>query len=113
MELSAYLLIAINLYLVPFIFAIGLIYFIYGCIEYFIIVGAKQHGRELFLKSLLWFASALIIFAIISLFSWFANIVRSPDTYFDGGSDNGNSGGNIERQQRTLGVPNAPRTNTE
>lgn len=97
-------------YLVPFFFAIGLFYFVYGVIEYFIIGAGgdeerAEHGRELFLKSIAWFALALLIFVFVSVLGWLSTLSFSP-----GGVDGprGGVGADVDREQEVLEVPNVP-----
>ena len=96
-------------YAVPAFFAIGLIYFLYGCIEYFIIGQAgdeerSQHGRELFLKSIAWFVLSMILYGIMAFIGWLSQVSftapTSPVTP-TGGAD-------MDQEERILPVPNVP-----
>lgn len=96
-------------YLVPFLFVIGIIYFIQGIIYYFILDGEQQHGRVNFLKSISWFVVALLVYSVVALFGWLgsrASSLSAPTT-----SGDADSGVEINRTQGILGVPNAPREN--
>ena len=96
-------------YLVPFLFAIGLFYFIYGAIEYFIIgkggdEGRAEHGREQFLKSIAWLVLAILVYTITALFGWIStfsfNSLEGP------GVPRG--GVEVDREDAVLTVPNVP-----
>lgn len=89
-------------YLVPLLFAIGLMYLLYGLIKYFIINEA-DHGRELFLKSIAWFVLALIIFALVTFFGWLSTIEFNP-----GNVTTPSGGVNLDERESILEVPNAP-----
>ena len=96
-------------YVIPFVFAVGLLYFLYGCIEYFIIGKGgdeerSQHGRELFLKSIAWFAMALLLFAMVAFIGWLGTLsftAPSGPTPPQGGVD-------VNQEDRLLEVPNVP-----
>jgi len=95
-------------YLVTFIYAIGLIYFIYGFIEYFLIgkhgdEERMQNGREILLKACAWFFLGLIIYGVIAAAQWLsAGFAAKVD-----------SGGDIQIEHQKndsyLPVPNVPR----
>lgn len=101
-------------YLAPFLFVIGLLFFIYGCIEYFIIgLGGDeeraQHGRELLLRSISWFVVAIIVYIIIASLGWLGSFAKDS-----GGSlQTPRAGVNVEQNERTLTVPNVPRENVD
>lgn len=95
-------------YAVPFLFSIGLFYFLYGFIEYFIIGKGgdeerSQHGRELFLKSIAWFTLSLLVYVLFILVTWIGtfslNDLSGPDA--GGGAD-------VRQDERVLPVPNVP-----
>jgi len=98
-------------YIIPLTFVIGLLYFIYGVIEYFIIgkngdEGRSQHGRELFLKSISWFVISLFLFALVSFIGWMGTVSFTPPS---GTVAPGAGGGvNVESNQGVLQVPNVP-----
>lgn len=97
-------------YLIPLLFVIGLLYFLYGFIEYFIVgkggdEGRSQHGRELFLKSIAWFTISLIAFSIVALIGWISTFSFKPNlnpTSPPSGETNTN------QQKSVLPVPNVP-----
>ena len=108
MSVLALVVIFFEKYAVPFLFVIGLLYFLYGVIEYFIIGKGgdeerSQHGRELFLQSIAWFTLSLILLAFVSLLTWISNLSFSTprDSNVDGGAD-------FDREERILPVPNVP-----
>lgn len=97
-------------YLVPFLFAIGLFYFIYGVIEYFIIGSGgdeerAQHGRELFLKSIGWFVLAIVAHLVVLAFGWLLVMDFSVPA---GGLPSGGAGVDVERGTGVLQVPDVP-----
>lgn len=96
-------------YAIPFVFAVGLLYFLYGCIEYFIIGKSgdeerSQHGRELFLKSIAWFTLALLLFAAVAFVGWLGTFSFTAPTY----STPPQGGVNVNQGDRLLEVPNVP-----
>lgn len=101
------LLVFLSKYLIPGLFVIGLLYFLYGAIEYFIVgkggdEGRAQHGRELFLKSIGWFALGLVAHLVVVLLSWLGTIsLEAPSAPSGGGSVRPEPTGVLE-------IPNAP-----
>lgn len=100
--------------LVPFIFAIGLIYYIYGIIEYFFI-GKEgdeeklEHGRELLLKASYYLFLSLIIYGVVLLAGWVSNnFAAMSETVREGG---GGVKVEHERGKSYLPVPNLPNVN--
>lgn len=95
-------------YAVPFLFAIGLFYLLYGFIEYFIIGKGgdeerSQHGRELFLKSIAWFTLSILVYALFLIVTWLGSLSLTDIS----GSDS--SGGvDVRQGDRILPVPNVP-----
>jgi len=89
-------------YIVPFIFAIGLIFLIYGIIQYFIIgpgeEPVREDGRINFIKAFVWFVGGLVLYSIVALlmsfFAWTSSIE------IDG-----------NEETRLQNVPNAPTRN--
>ncbi|OGG85705.1 hypothetical protein A2392_02805 [Candidatus Kaiserbacteria bacterium RIFOXYB1_FULL_46_14] len=107
MSLFTLLMVFLTKYLVPVLFAIGLIYFLYGVIEYFIIGSGgdeerAEHGRELFLKSIVWIVLALIAHLLVLLIGWVGTLSFNPDI------NTPNSGIAPHVQESILQVPNAP-----
>lgn len=95
-------------YLVPFLFSIGLFYFVYGIIEYFLIgkggdEGRMQNGRELFLKAIAWFVIAMIAHVIVLAIGWIATL--GP---FSPSVPRGDGGVEIKENTNVLEVPNVP-----
>ncbi len=111
MSLFALLMIFLTKYLVPLVFAIGLIYFLYGVIEYFVIGAGgdeerAEHGRDLFLKSIVWLILALVAQTIVLLLGWVSSLSLSlpGNTGVDG------DGGITPRSNESiLEVPDVPR----
>jgi hypothetical protein len=110
MSVLAIVYLFLQKYLVPFLFAIGLFYFVYGCIEYFIIgkggdEGRMEHGRELFLKSIAWFVLALIIYSLVAVLGWVSTLSFNMGS-FDAPGVGG--GARVNSDESILEVPNAP-----
>jgi len=75
----------VEFYLIPFLFAVGLFYFLNGFINYFLIgPGYEEDRREMGRQSLLWatllFAIGLILFG---LSGWFQSIGAQFDEDID------------------------------
>lgn len=91
----------VEFYLAPFIFALGLILFVYGIINYYIIgpgfeEGRREQGRQNLLWATLLFFIGLVVFLLASwLFDFFENLDERVDT-------------DIEREEGLLKVPNVP-----
>lgn len=103
------LLLIIGSYLVPFLFVIGLIHFIYGFIEYYIVgkgadEGRAQHGREILLKAITWLSIAILAQLVLILLTWISTL-SLPD--IDTETPHTNSNG-IEKKESILKVPNVP-----
>jgi hypothetical protein len=113
MSVIALVALFLHKYLVPFLFAVGLFYFIYGCIEYFIIgkggdEGRAEHGRELFLKSIAWFVLALILYAIASAIGWLSTVSFNMGAVNTPGMPEMGAGAEVDRNESILPVPNVP-----
>jgi|GEM_PF-1703346 len=109
MSLFTLLMVFLTKYLVPFLFAIGLIYFLYGIVEYFIIGEGgdeerAEHGRDLFLKSIVWILLALAVHFLVLLLGWIGTLSLRPDL----NSPNSGSGVTPRVNEGILQVPNAP-----
>lgn len=110
MSTFALIYIFLQKYLVPFLFAVGLFYFVYGAVEYFIIgkggdEGRAQHGRELFLKSIAWFVIALLVYSLVAFFGWLSTFTLNTNVPRPGAPQ---GGVNVEREDAVLPVPNVP-----
>jgi hypothetical protein len=104
-------------YLVPFMFAVGLMYFIYGFIEYFI-AGRKggdeeraQKGRLFLLKSCSWFFMALVVYSVVAFFGWLAT--QSLNNLDSNNDSDGNFGVDLDNGRGSLSVPDVPRRNED
>ncbi|OGG41631.1 hypothetical protein A2837_00600 [Candidatus Kaiserbacteria bacterium RIFCSPHIGHO2_01_FULL_46_22] len=109
MSLFTLLMVFLTKYLVPFLFAIGLIHFLYGVIEYFIVGQGgdeerAEHGRDLFLKSIVWIVLALLVHFLVLLIGWIGTVSLRPDS----DSNSPNSGITPRVNESILQVPNAP-----
>lgn len=117
MSFGVLLYLFLQKYLVPLIFVMGLMHFIYGCIEYYIAGRSggdeerAQKGRLYLLRALSWFFVGLLVFLVISFFGWLTS-GGLRDALLQSGSD-GDFGVDLNEQQNTLGVPNVPRSNDE
>lgn len=92
----------IEFYLAPFIFAVGLVLFVYGIINYYIVgPGYEEDRREQGRQNLLWatllFLVGLIVFALAS---WLFDLSKELDERLDA---------DVEREEGLLRVPNVPR----
>ncbi|MCA9366222.1 hypothetical protein KC722_01445 [Candidatus Kaiserbacteria bacterium] len=99
-------------YLVPFIFAIGLIYFVYGFITYFIIghkggdEGEMQKGRAALAKSFVFLLVAIVVQVAVVFIGYIGSALLEGTAR--GSSSNSPS---VSEQRDILDVPNVPRTN--
>lgn len=84
-------------------FAIGLIYFVYGCINYFIFSGHKQAGRELMLVAITWFGVGFIIFGFFALLNFLLSAVTTTNDSGDTKIDV-----TVEKKEKFLPLPNVP-----
>jgi len=92
-------------------------YFIYGCIKYFILglAGDEGHahdGRKLLLTSISWFAVALLIYFIIAFFGWIGTASENRSNISLPRS-NGDAGLKVNNSNSVLPVPNVPRDNDD
>ena len=89
-------------YIVPFIFAIGMIYLIYGIIQYFIIgpgeEPTREDGRINFIKALVWFVAGATLYGVIALMVGFFAWTTAVDV-------------NTDNDERLQNVPNVPSRN--
>jgi len=102
MAFFQYVLIIVQQYIVPFIFAIGVIFFIYAIIKYFIIGATeepvREDGRLYFIKANVWFFAGLVVYlifaAIAGFFTWTASF-------------------QVDREEeiKVQSVPNVPQSN--
>ncbi len=85
MLLFQYFTVLVTEYIVPAIFAFGLIFFIYAIIKYFILgpgeEPVREEGRLYFIKANVWFLLAVVVyvavFGINSLFNWMMSLNTS------------------------------------
>ncbi|PIR85906.1 hypothetical protein COU14_01945 [Candidatus Kaiserbacteria bacterium CG10_big_fil_rev_8_21_14_0_10_44_10] len=92
-------------YIIPVFFAFGLVYLVYGIIEYYI-TDRQDHGRDLFFKSVAWFVLALLVYAIVAFFGWISTVSFSPGSVNTPTMPSG--GANVEQRESILEVPNTP-----
>jgi len=99
-------------YLVPLLFVIGLMNFIYGLIEYFAAgrsggdESRAQKGRLYILRAISWFFVGLVVFSLISFLGWLSSGALRGN--LDEGSSR-NFGVEIDKERSFLSVPNVPR----
>jgi hypothetical protein len=109
-----------QLYVVPFIFAIALIYLIYGIIQYFLIgpgeEPVREAGRQSFIKAFVWCLAGVLLYSLfaglVGLREIFNNVsgedVRDQVEEGFERDDRPRSGFGNDRVQP---VPNVPRQN--
>ena len=113
----ALLCIFLQKYLVPLIFVVGLMNFIYGCIEYYVAgraggdEGRATNGRLYLLRSLSWSFVGLLVYCVITFFGWLSSGAWRDS--INDGAPRGDFGVDLDERQNTLGVPNVPRRNDE
>ncbi len=102
MNVLGYLAVFLQQYLVPFIFAVGLIFLIYGIIQYFILgpgeEPTREDGRQHFIKAFVWFLAGVLLYLVVVVLVWFVTFVAQFAV--DGQSE-----------QRLQNVPNTPDRN--
>ena len=94
----------VEFYLTPFLFAVGLLLFVYGIINYFIIgPGYEEERREIGRQSLLWatflFALGLVLYGVAS---WLFDVTQTFDDRVDV---------EVREEQGVLPIPDVPRRN--
>lgn len=94
----------IEFYLAPFLFAVGLVLFVYGVINYYIIgPGYEEDRREIGRQNLLWatffFLLGLLVF---SFGSWLFDLTSNFDERVDV---------DAREEQGVLPIPNVPQRN--
>ena len=90
----------VEYYLVPFVLAIGLVLFLYGVINYYIIGPGDEERREIGRQSLLW--AALLFFIGLCIFAitrWIFTLSTIIDERIDV---------EVTEDVDTLEVPNVP-----
>ena len=99
MIIFEYLSVIVQQYIVPFLFAIGLVFFIYAIVKYFILgpgeEPVREDGREYFIKANVWFFAGLVVYFVMAIIIWFFTFVGSATV------DRG-------EETRTQPVPNTP-----
>ena len=110
MESVSSILMFLQDYLVPIIFALGLISFIYGYVNSFML-GRGDIGHPHLLRSLMFFTVALICYGILAFILW------SFSFYSTFKEEQGNTpsrpGVEVDRGRSLLPTPNAPTGNTQ
>lgn len=78
-------------YAIPFLFAIGLIHFLYGAINYFIIgpgeEPVKEEGRIQILWAFILFSVGILIYACVAAFVWVGGVVSNVGQGVDSGEE--------------------------
>ena len=91
----------VELYVAPAIIAVGLVFFFYGVVNYFIMGPGDEGRREVGRQSLLWaslfFLCGLLIFGIFSWLSSFTDRLK------------GDVDAEVREESDILEVPNVPR----
>ena len=98
----------LTVYLIPFIFAIGLIMFLYGSINYFVIGPGEEPKREEGRIELLW--SFLLFLLGLFLYGIIMGIIWLGAAYLNLVDGDGDGAGRIESGQETRlqRVPDVP-----
>jgi hypothetical protein len=109
-------ILALQQFVVPFIFAIGLIFLIYGIITYFIIgpgeEPTREAGRVYFIKAFVWFLVGLLLFVLVSGLLWMVDrVTQVANSVQDGEVLNGDGDGDRGFRSGLQNVPNTPRGN--
>lgn len=94
-------------YIIPIIFAIGVICFLYGVVNSFMIE-RPDVGHPFLLRSFVLFSIALLAYGALSIFTWLMSIDYTPDP---DDSNLPNTGAEFERGRSLLPTPNAPSGN--
>lgn len=110
-SLLSLIIVFLDKYLVPFLFVVGLFFFVYAVIEYVIVGGGgdegrAEHGRELFLKSIGWFFLGILAHLLVLLLSFLSTISFQS---FEAPIYTPSGDVNIERSDAVLEVPDVPR----
>ncbi|HMA78928.1 MAG TPA: hypothetical protein VKP88_07430 [Candidatus Paceibacterota bacterium] len=120
MNALGYFVAVMQLYVVPFIFAIALIYLIFGVIQYFILgpgeEPVREAGRESFIKSFVWCLGGTLLYLLV------AGLVGLQSTFRDISTDDvreqvessvidGQRPGSGRSREGVQPVPNVPRQN--
>jgi hypothetical protein len=115
-----YFVAVMQLYVVPFIFAIALIFLIYGIIQYFILgpgeEPVREAGRLNFIKSFVWCLGGTLIYILIagmaSLQGTFTEMTsENVREQVERGLDDGVRPGQGRSREAVQPVPNVPRQN--
>lgn len=94
-------------YIVPIVFAIGVICFLYGAINSFLL-DRGDLGHPFLLRSLMLFTVSIIIYLILSAC---IVLVSTDFTNNQTGTDTNTFGAEFERKGSVLPTPNTPRRN--
>ena len=102
------------LYAIPFVFALGLIMLLYGCLNYFVLgLGGdedkSEEGRGQLLWAFLLFALGLIAYAFIYGLTWF--LAEIQERAQDAGTGDSSGSVRIEEETRLQRVPDVPQRN--
>lgn len=103
-EIFSFVHTLLTVYLIPFVLAIGVIYLIFGIVNYFIIGPGeepkREEGRHQLLWTFLFFLAGLLLFALVSgmasLVNWASSTVEEV---------------NVSEETRVQRVPNVPKRN--
>jgi len=115
-----YLVVLIEQYLVPFLFAIGFIFLIYALVYYFILgfeEDKRADGRLYLIKANVWFFFGLVVYIITAFLVWmftgFGGFSFIGDDSDVGGSTDGESGVefDVTKDEDVLPLPNVPGVN--
>lgn len=115
-----YVVVLIEQYFVPFLFAIGFIFIIYGIVFYFIMgfeSDKRAEGRLYFIKANVWFFFGLVTYLVLAFLVWtFTSIGgwfdANGESEVDGDGD-GTTGLDVDliEEKDVLPLPNVPTIN--
>lgn len=120
MNSLGYFIAVVQLYIVPFIFAVALIYIIYGIIQYFLIGPSeepvREEGRQSFIKALVWSLGGAALYTLMAgLFALQSMFISAPINDRDGSTSGdrapGVQPGEVRSRENVQPVPNVPRDN--
>lgn len=93
-------------FIVPAVFAIGVIFFLYGVANSFWL-GRPDLGHPALLRAMLFFIISLLLFGVLAFLLWLAGGYAE----WSADREEDDFGAEVERRRSTLPTPNAPSAN--